>query len=120
MSVMNKTYKKYSIEEKISFVKLNETMSAHQIENKYNISRQCLRTWKKNLSKMKALTNKIGKFKLAGEGRIPYTYEHETDIKKFIKIARAHNIAVNTWDIIKEAIKYYPEMKNKSYSSQMK
>ena len=58
MSVMNKTYKKYSIEEKIYFVKLNETMSAHQIENKYNISRQCLRTWKKNLSKMKALTNK--------------------------------------------------------------
>ena len=47
MSVMNKTYKKYSIEEKISFVKLNETMSAHQIESKYNISRQCLRTWKK-------------------------------------------------------------------------
>ena len=39
-------------------------MSAHQNENKYNISRQCLRTWKKNLSKMKALTNKKGKFKL--------------------------------------------------------
>ena len=57
---------------------------------------------------------------MAGEGRIPYTNEHETDIIKFIKIARAHNIAVNTWDIIKEAIKYYPEMKNKSYSSQMK
>ena len=69
---------------------------------------------------MKALTNKKGKFKLAGTGRIPYTYEHETDIMKFIKIARAHNIAVNTLDIIKEAIKYYPEMKNKSYSSQMK
>ena len=66
MSVMNKTYKKYSIEEKIYFVKLNKTMSAHQIENKYNISRQCLRTWKKNLSKMKPLTNKKGKFKLAG------------------------------------------------------
>ena len=109
MSVMNKTYKKYSIEEKISFVKLNEKMSAHQIENKYNISRQCLRTWKKNLSKMKALTNKKDKFKMAGAGRIPYTYEHETDITdimKFIKIARAHNIAVNMWDIIKEAIKY--------------
>ena len=45
MSVMN--YKKYSIEEKIYFVKLNETMSAHQIENKYNISPQFLRTWKK-------------------------------------------------------------------------
>ena len=74
----------------------------------------------KNSSKMKALTNKKGKFKLAGAGRIPYTLEHETDIMKFIKIARAHNIAVNTWDIIKEAIKYYPEMKNKSYSSQMK
>ena len=39
MSVMNKTYKKYSIEEKIYFLKLNEIMSAHQIENKYNISR---------------------------------------------------------------------------------
>ena len=120
MSVMNKTYKKYSIEEKISLVKLNEKMSTHQIENKYNISRQSLRTWKKNLSKMKALTNKKGKFKLAGAGRIPYTNEHKTDIIKFIKIARAHNIAVNTWDIIKEAIKYYLEMKNKSYSSQMK
>ena len=51
MFVMNKTYKKYSIQEKISVVKLNETMSAHQIEIKYNISLQCLRTWKKNLSK---------------------------------------------------------------------
>ena len=49
MTVMNKTYKKYLIEEKITFVKLNETMSAHQIESKYNISPQCLRTWKKNL-----------------------------------------------------------------------
>ena len=47
MSVMNKTYKKYFFEEKIYFVKLNETMSAHQIENKYNIFRHCLRTWKK-------------------------------------------------------------------------
>ena len=51
MSVMNKTYKKYSIEEKISFVKFNETKSAHQIENKYNISRQSLRTWKKKFIK---------------------------------------------------------------------
>ena len=69
---------------------------------------------------MKALTNKKGKFKLAGGGRIPYTYEHETDIMQFIKIARAHNIAVNTWDIIKESIIIRIEIKNKSYSSQMK
>ena len=37
---------------------------------------------------MKVLTNKKGKFKLAGGGRIPDTYEHETDIMQFIKIAR--------------------------------
>ena len=46
---MNNIYKKYSIEEKIYFIKINETMSAHQIENKYNISLQFLRTWKKKI-----------------------------------------------------------------------
>ncbi len=58
----------YTLQEKIKFVKLNETISAQQIEEKYSIDRHTLRYWKKNLSKMKIIKNK--RKRIGGGGRV--------------------------------------------------
>ena len=72
----------YTLKEKIEFMKLNETISAHQIDEKYDINRHTLCYWKKNLSKMKFIKNK--RKRIGGGGRISISQRIEYQIIKWI------------------------------------
>ena len=64
-------------------MKLNETISAQQIEEKYSIDRHTLHYWKKNLSKMKLIKNK--RKRIGGGGRVLIKQQIEYQIIKWIK-----------------------------------
>ena len=110
--------KSYTIEEKLFFVKLLDTYSQHAMAKDYNISEKNLRRWKQQESLLLELKLKRFKRRIIGDekpGVDPKTKDIEKDLVLFIKHARELEISIGTNEIIIEAYRLMPELKELSY-----
>ena len=111
--------KTYTIQQKLKIINEAETTSFHALEKKYNISRKNLRRWKSQKNELESLNFQKTRKNLIGAGAPPQTLPIEKDLEIFIKKYREIDIAINTHELVCEAIKLMPELLDKSYHALM-
>ena len=109
----------YSINEKIIIAKEALKTSIHKCSRKYLIDRKCIRLWIKDLNTFENLDKKNSRNNLPDAGRKPSTEDIEDKIVSFIKRNREICIAVNSYEVICEAIRLLQSMANNTYNANM-
>ena len=89
-------------------------MGKKKIAEILGIDSHTLREWIQLLSLIEEAKNKSEIYLLEGGGSLPETFNIEPELIKWICEMRLLDIAINTHEIIIQAIKLYPNMKEKA------
>ena len=119
----NDTYKnrkQYSLAEKKSYVKKYYDFK-EEFPNKgirpiakiLGIPFSCLQEWIKQYQFIELTTNKKGKFRLEGAGRIPSTLPIEDELMKWVSEQRRCEIGITTEEIINKSKELHENQKKK-------
>ena len=114
---------KYDVKFKLKVVEmLNNGISLHKIENKWNIDRHTLWKWREQESDLKLVNKKDNRFRKNRIGGIHKNFSdiQENEICNFIANARKNNLAVSTKSVICFASKINIEFSNKKTLTKLK
>ena len=112
--------KTYRIEQKLKIVNELKNSSIKALEKKYGISGKNIRRWRDQREELEKIKYKKFKNNIGGAGHPSQTLDIEQQLELFIKRNREIDIAVNSHEVVCEAIKLKPELINKSYGALMK
>ena len=112
--------KTYRIEQKLKVVNELKNSSINALEKKYGISGKNIRRWRDQKEELEKIKYKKFKNNIGGAGHPSQNLDIEEQLELFIKRNREIDIAVNSYEVVCEAIKLKPELINKSYGSLMK
>ena len=110
---------KYSIKDKLKFIKIAKETSIHQITEKCSIDRKSIREWIKLKDIYLSTTLDKNRFKLPGGGRkANLSIENESMVLDWINLNRELKNCVTIYSIILYIQKIDEEFKDKTYSTQ--
>ena len=111
-----KVKNKYSIKDKLKYIKLAEETSIHKVAEKYSIDRKSIREW---ISQKNIFLSSSDRFKLPSGGRkANLSTEKESKIIDWINLNRELKNCVSIYSIILYIQKIDEEFKDKTYSAQ--